>query len=548
MSDDRSASYLSVARDLIGAGDFQAALPALCRALLDNPGTVLAAFNLGVLKTRLSAGSPLKLYQWAHILEPGNPAAANNLADALLAQGRTIEAETVCHTALTYDPFHARLRNARALIRTKQQELEPARADFRRALIADPSYGPAIFSYALSLHGEATAQADTLYRRAFCSGQRLAAIWSNRGALAQEAGHIEDAEKIYRQGLSLFPGNDVLQSNLAATLLDLGQSGQALTEAQEVLKRDGRNRRALWIESWVHLLRRNLSDGFQNYDLPWQMPEPGSPALASAYPLWQGEQLDQGRLLLWCERGIGDEILYAGLFNDVLAAGLRVVVEVDARLIPLFARSWPDIEFIAKGSPPPPDIAAQSSTLRLPMFYRKTADAFPEHQGYLKADPDLVARYREGFSGLQGRSKTGLAWKSGNPRTGFGKSTDLSEWDGLLGREDLACISLQYNQGAETDPRLAPNPGPGIGQDIDALAAQITALDHVISISGVTAHLAGALGVSGQVLLPPAPIWFWFESGEDCPWYPSLTLVRGARAGAIEAIVKNPKLNMSPGF
>jgi hypothetical protein len=171
---------------------------------------------------------------------------------------------------------------------------------------------------------------------------------------------------------------------------------------------------------------------------------------------------------------------------------------------------------------------------RLPMLFRRGPGDFPTRRSYLVADPERVAGYRAIFSQAESGSGTGvgadksvgLSWRSGNPRTGSGKSTALAAWDGLLGLAGVRFFSLQYDDGGETDPRLQPNPDLDVKADIDGLAAQITALDHVVSISGVTAHLAGALGVPGHVLLPSAPLWFWFAEGSDCPWYPSLSVVR----------------------
>ncbi|MND00991.1 hypothetical protein D3C83_197940 [compost metagenome] len=50
----------------------------------------------------------------------------------------------------------------------------------------------------------------------------------------------------------------------------------------------------------------------------------------------------------------------------------------------------------------------------------------------------------------------------------------------------------------------------------------------MITISNTTAHMAGALGVNGAVLLPASRglMWHWFDSMEGSPWYPSLTLLR----------------------
>jgi len=61
-------------------------------------------------------------------------------------------------------------------------------------------------------------------------------------------------------------------------------------------------------------------------------------------------------------------------------------------------------------------------------------------------------------------------------------------------------------------------------KDLDAAAAQIAALDMVITTSNTAAHLAGALGVPTQCLLPKTlgmgRRWYWFTHQAECPWYP----------------------------
>ena len=76
---------------------------------------------------------------------------------------------------------------------------------------------------------------------------------------------------------------------------------------------------------------------------------------------------------------------------------------------------------------------------------------------------------------------------------------------------------------------IAPDVDPTA--DIDGLVAQIAALDVIVTTSSTTAHLAGAVGAKGHVLLPKsrAIFWYWGYDGEHTPWYPSLTLHRNSR-------------------
>jgi hypothetical protein len=70
-------------------------------------------------------------------------------------------------------------------------------------------------------------------------------------------------------------------------------------------------------------------------------------------------------------------------------------------------------------------------------------------------------------------------------------------------------------------------------KDMDAFAAQVAAMDLVISTSNTTVHAAGALGIPAWVLLAAerGRIWYWFRDRTDSPWYPSLELLRQPAVG-----------------
>jgi ADP-heptose:LPS heptosyltransferase len=62
--------------------------------------------------------------------------------------------------------------------------------------------------------------------------------------------------------------------------------------------------------------------------------------------------------------------------------------------------------------------------------------------------------------------------------------------------------------------------------DIDGLAALISACDAVVTVSNTTAHIAGALGKKTWVMPPYgyARIWYWVDHGGGNPWYPSASV------------------------
>jgi ADP-heptose:LPS heptosyltransferase len=64
------------------------------------------------------------------------------------------------------------------------------------------------------------------------------------------------------------------------------------------------------------------------------------------------------------------------------------------------------------------------------------------------------------------------------------------------------------------------------------------ALDLVIAIDGMPAHLAATLGRPTWVMLKHEADWRWMEQREDSPWYPTMRLFRQPRRGDWAAVAQ----------
>ncbi|KAF0192324.1 MAG: hypothetical protein FD165_949 [Gammaproteobacteria bacterium] len=92
-------------------------------------------------------------------------------------------------------------------------------------------------------------------------------------------------------------------------------------------------------------------------------------------------------------------------------------------------------------------------------------------------------------------------------------------------RAEIAAVCTQGNMAVHTWDDADPL------HDLDDFAAQVAALDRVISVNNTTVHVAGALGVPVWVMLPLNSEWRWLRDRADSPWYPSLQLFRQSTLG-----------------
>jgi hypothetical protein len=99
----------------------------------------------------------------------------------------------------------------------------------------------------------------------------------------------------------------------------------------------------------------------------------------------------------------------------------------------------------------------------------------------------------------------------------LGKSLPLLDFAPLAAVPGVRLVDLQY--GDTTEEREAfrhatgieiLHPSPDLRNDLDGLAALISACDAVVSVSSVIAHLASALGRAGRVLPTARQGLFWY--------------------------------------
>jgi tetratricopeptide (TPR) repeat protein len=453
----------------------------------------------------------------------------SNLGTVLQAQGKLDEAAACYQRALTLKPNLAEVHFNLGNIFQTQDKLDEAMACYERALALKPELAEAHHSMGNVLQ-----------------------------TMDMDEDKLEDAVACYERALALKPGYAQAHYNLGCALRALGKVDEALVRYRIALTLQPTYAAAGFRESLAQLLNGDFVSGWRNYERRWQSypKDHGTAMRAYRQPLWKGEKLASGRLLIWGEQGVGDEIMFAGLIPDVTRTGKRCTLDCDARLRPLFARSFPGVDVCSghvsgddPGNDAELDIAAHLPSGSLPGLFRATNAAFAATTSpYLIADPVVRKRFRARYAdaGADKRRLVGLAWHTTNRKTGRYRSIDLSLFASLFTRPGTRWVSLQYGNHDALESQAAAASAPilidrSVDQlsNIDIFAAQIAAMDMVVTIDNSTAHLAGALGVPVWVLLPFAPDWRWLLGREDSPWYPTMRLFRQPKRGDWQSVVQS---------
>ncbi len=442
----------------------------------------------------------------------------------------------------------ARALFAEGLASHKAGQLTVAQAFYKQVLQLIPSQPDALHMLGVTefQHGHYDA-AVKLLQKASCLLPCNDSVHFNLGNALRAATRLQEAEMAFLAALRLRPDNLDALKNLGNVLKEQNRFDEALACYDRILTINPGDASTRYNKAIALLTIGHLDQGWDLYEdrLRCKLDDGHQPVseLPIHAPIWRGEALTKP-LLLMPEQGLGDQIFFGAMFADLQAADIPSMACVDERLVPIFQRSFPTMGFasindIARLDPARQLFGAQTQMGSLGGFFRRGAEALTRiPTPYLVADPErtdhLRSRLRQGQSLI-----CGLSWSS-NAKTGATKSIPLQALHPILRTAGVTFVDLQYGDTIADRDALAKEAGRSIvhieefdnTNDIDALAALISACDLVITVSNSTAHLAAALGKPALVLLAHhTPLWYWHADGMQSPWYPTATLLRQTTAG-----------------
>ena len=390
----------------------------------------------------------------------------------------------------------------------------------------------------LKKYGEAIED----YDRAIFINPEYAEAHSNRGNTLNEIAKYDDALISLNKSIDLKSDNEMAYYNRGVVLRNLNLYNAALVDYSKAIDIKYDYPEAHWNKSLILLLTQKLKEGWSLYkEWRWKIKIEFSKKLDTKIPYWNRQNTNnQSKILLWAEQGIGDEIFYFGMLKNFSDTDARVTVSADTRLHALFKRSMPELEFVDRKEidnicdenafdfqAPIGDIGQLFSVDR--SLEHKTPKPF------FQINQSRCSEIKNKNHFLSDKFVCGISWKSTNKDIGITKSLNLIDLSPLLSIENVVFVSLQYGSTADEIEFFEKNigikihtiDGLDIFNDIDGLVSLISLCDLVVTTSNITAHLTGAIGKKGMVLMPfsKGKIWYWHSGVGPSLWYPSLELV-----------------------
>ncbi|MBI3042051.1 MAG: tetratricopeptide repeat protein [Betaproteobacteria bacterium] len=356
----------------------------------------------------------------------------------------------------------------------------------------------------------------------------------------------------YDTAAALRPDDAELHDNRGTTFLELGRLPEAIECYERALALRPDYSLPAFHRALTRLLLGDYQRGWDDYEL--RRLDQDYPPRPGAFPRWDGAPLAGRAILVYSEQGLGDEIMFASILPEVIAAAGHCFIECEPRLEGIFRRSFPAATVYAAAPDRglPGEIAAREIDVEiaagsLPCFLRRSLNAFPRHDGYLKADPQRVAYWRARLAQLGPGLKVGISWTGGVRKTRRAlRSIPLEQWLPILQTPGAGFVSLQYTADAGAAvAAFQEQQGVRIEHwaeavdDYDETAALVCALDLVVSVCTAVIHLGGALGRPVWVMAPRGPEWRYGFAGDTMPWYPSVKVFRQPAFGEWHPVISS---------
>ena len=520
---DDSDVYNNLGNTLQEQGELDKSIEAYHKAIEINPNDSDVYNNLGnTLQGQGELDKSIEAYHKAIEINPNDARIYYNLGAAQKKQGKLDNAIQTYQQAIEINPDDAEIYNSLGTTLQKQEKLDQAIQVYHRALEINPNYSEAFYNLGLALQEQGELdQAIQAYHRALEINPNYSEAYNNLGNVLKEQGKLDDAILAYRSALGINPDYSEAHNNLGLVLL----------------------------------LQGNFSSGWREYEWRLKCKELGFFLNKRDFPqvFWNGSDLNGKTILVWAEQGIGDEIMLASMLPTLLKMNSNIIVECDKRLVPLFQRSFPFIQFVPREDPANPKLLDTTIDYQIPMgslgqWLRADKDAFlPKQESYLQACPNRVGQLQEKYRSLAGdKLLVGISWKSTGieKKRAQTKNAPLKHWTPILSQKDCYFVNLQYGNIREEIEAYTIATGYPIYideeidplSDLDGFAAQVSVLDLIVSTSNTTVHMSGGLGKKVWGLLSSRPDWRWMLEEENTPWYQTVRLFRQEKSGDWEGV------------
>ena len=497
--------------------------------------------NLGTIELQLgNLESGISFLKKSIEVNSNQSVALSNLANALVDLGDFDQAILYYNLSIKINPKFLKAYCNRGRAYRKLHKYDEAVLSYQSALKLSPNDIDALidlgFVYNEMHHFN---KAIELYNAAIKINPNNTRAHYNKGVSLGNAKYFVEAIHECDQTLKINPSFLDAYHLKVSYLINLKQFEEASKLIDQTILKNFHSPEAFFNKSIINFYLNNFKEAWIFYESRFNL-KVKNPYLISSNPELSTFEIKSKTIYIWAEQGIGDQILFCTMLGDAFKTQNKFIVSLDARLIPLYSKSFSNYSNVTFTSHS--EIIDESlydyhlPQANLGKFFRSSVNNFPNRSNfsYLKANAKKSSEFYKSIH-LNNKKICGISWKSKNKETGHLKSINLKDFMPIFNIPNIIFINLQYGDVTSDLKELKDLFGVEINlvdsidlfNDLDSLASLIDVCDFVCSSSNATIHLAGALGKESYLFTPysDAKMWYWsHQNYSHSLWYPSISI------------------------
>jgi len=368
-----------------------------------------------------------------------------------------------------------------------------------------------------------TEKADDLFNRLMKNDPENVSLLTDYAYYKKVTEQFNVAEKCLKKAITIEPKHQEGIKQLGGLYSELNQFDKAEKLFRDLVNIEDNNDNKLDLS--INLLcQGKWKEGLEKYEsrLDCSIPIRYQDKIDKTR-LWKGESLENKKILVFGEQGIGDIINF---YRFSLFLNGKVQVMIPPSISKIFKRTE-NISFSEEVGEYDYCCSMMSLPYILNMSQEQVTNTF-----YPYVYTDKKIDLPQGFN-------IGICW-AGNPqhvRDRY-RSCRLKEFE-ILKDLPVNLFSLQqelkhrkwafYKETVDLSEGYNGKPLYNVTEYMNSWSntlAIINELDLVITIDTSIAHLSGAVGKDTLLLLPYSSDWRWFGKGDETIWYPSIRLIK----------------------
>ena len=446
--------------------------------------------------------------------------------------------------------------NILGLICIKINKLEDAIKNFEKAILINGKYFDSFNNLGKCyIDKENLNLAFYYFKKAHKINQNSELPIINIGNVLSLKDKYTSAINFYLKALDINPKNNLIYTNIAITYCRLKNFDQATKYYNKAIKLDHEKYNLNLSYAYLLLNKKKFKEAWGLFESRIETEKVKNKNIYHEViknKINLNSKIEKNdKILIVKEQGVGDEILFSSIYNDLLKVNKDVKIESDRRLLKIYQRSFGKNIFFPYGY-----FSSSKNKIKnfdkifyagsLTKHFRKKIENF-QTKPYLITDEKNDKKFKNILEKFKKNKKIGISWKSVVNIYGKLKSLNIDDFSPIF-KTNRSIINLQYgnvvNEIDEFKKRgfeIYNFKNIDLFNDFDSTLSILKNLDLFVTVSNSTAHIAGALGVPTIVICPKKSSTYYYWDYDDgfTPWYKNVRILK------VEVSLKNTinKLN-----